>query len=259
MKRKARSRAEVIEMPEFQIDKFVTGFLLFLDMPGIFFVEARKRVRTASRNLETLNLKIQDHRRRVSSAAAENGTDHPDDPWTDIIHGVSGLETLLGKTVKDFAIADVLLVAAAESYINAIAKYVLTASDVAIFDKLSPTGKWLFLPQIMQLKWRPDSSKGHLLEFAAVVARRNKVVHPKQVSVKGAAQVDDFVSRLRLDGKLALRGVTAVKGLIAGISSSWRGSSGPDWLQEAKASSHPPCFTLGGPHIAARLGRGRKR
>jgi hypothetical protein len=258
MKRAAKSDVEVIEWPDFEIEKFVAQFPLFVDMPGIFLVEARKRVRTASRNLETLSLKIKEHHHRVSSVSIERDTGHPDDPWTELIHGVSAFETLFAKTVKDFAVADVLLVAAAESYINAIAEHVLSTADAAIFDKLSPTGKWLFLPQIMKLKWRPDTSKGNLSNFAAVVARRNKVVHPKQVSVKGIVSVDELVVRLRLDAKLAMRGIKAVEGLISGISMSWRGSFGPDWLKETSAKRHPPCFTLGGPHIGARLGRRRK-
>ena len=253
------SKNQAIETHDFDLERFVKDVPLLLDMPGIFYVEARKRIRTASRNLESLNLQLDQHQKRVLATASKNQSGHPDDPWTDVIHGVSGLETLFGKTIRDFAIADVLLVAAAESYINAIAEHVLPTADAAIFEKLTPTGKWLFLPKIMGLKWQPNTAKGDLQEFVAVVARRNRVVHPKKIGVKGTASVHDFVDRLRLDKDQSERGIRAVKGLIASISLSWRGSYGPDWLQESKANNHPPCFLMGGSSGYARLGRGGKK
>lgn len=231
---------------------------LYLDMPGIFFVEARKRARAASKTLEELHTKLKEHRARVRNTTRKVNSGHPDDPWTDVIHGVSGFENVFAKTVRDFSIADVLLVAAAESYINAVAEHVLTTADAALFDKLSPTGKWLSLPKVMNLKWRPATSKGDLKEFAAVVARRNRVVHPKQTGVKGTANVEDFIDRLRMNSKLADRGLQAVDGLIRGISLDWRGSYGPDWLEEKMANSRPPCFLLGNPAAPGHLGRGKR-
>ena len=257
MKRRSATH-EIIEMPDISVEQFVKALPLVLDMSGIFFVEARKRVRAASHNLEALNVKLQEHRKRLSKTNSKDSHAHPDNPWTDLIHGVSGLETIFGKTIRDFAVADVLLVASAESYINAIAEHVLSPVDASLFDKLSPTGKWLFLPGIMKLKWKPDSSKGHLHDFAAVVVRRNKFVHPKKIAVKNIANVQDLIGRLRMNTKLAERGLKSVEGLIASISSSWRGSSGPDWLIEGNANSHPPCFLVGSPEAYLRLGRSQK-
>ena len=255
---KKRSAVDVIEWPNFDIETFVSEVPLSLDMPGIFFVEARKRARSASLSLDKLKLQLRQHRTRVKNTTKKRNADHPDDPWTEIIHGVSGLETLFAKTIRDFSVSDVLLVAAAESYINAIADHVLTSTDAALFDKLSPTGKWLFLPKVMSLDWNPDTSKGHLKEFAAVVARRNKIVHPKKIEVKGAASVQDFVERLRMNAQVADRGISAVGGLISEISLHWRGSYGPALLQQSVANSHPPCFLIGTPQSPARLGRARK-
>ena len=255
---KKRSTIDVIEWPDFDIKQFVSDYPLSLDMPGIFFVEARKRARAASRSLENLNSQLRQHRLRVKNTAKKSNLTHPDDPWTEIIHGVSGLETLFAKTIRDFAVSDVLLVAAAESYINAIADHVLSSTDAALFDKLSPTGKWLFLPKVMSLDWNPDASKGDLKEFSAVVTRRNKIVHPKKIEVKGTANVHDFVERLRMNSKAADRGISAVGGLISEISLHWRGSYGPAWLKQSSANSHPPCFLLGTPQAPVRLGRARK-
>ena len=255
---KKRSTVDVIEWPNFDIKQFVSDVPLSLDMPGIFFVEARKRARAASRSLEKLNSQLRQHRTRVKNTTKKANAAHPDDPWTQIIHGVSGIETVFAKTIRDFSVSDVLLVAAAESYVNAIADHVLTPTDAALFDKLSPTGKWLFLPKVMSLDWNPDSSKGDLKEFAAVVARRNKIVHPKKIEVKGTANVQDFIERLRMNAQLADRGISAVGGLISDISLHWRGSYGPAWLQESAANNHPPCFLLGTPEAPARLGRARR-
>jgi hypothetical protein len=157
-----------------------------------------------------------------------------------------------------FLVADVLLVASAEAYINAIADHVLPTAEAQQFDKLSPVGKWLILPKIMKLKWKPQLSAGSLQECAAVVARRNRVVHPKPLVVESTAAVAALVRQLKLDARAADAGVNAVKDLFQRMSLAWRGSYGPDWLDARKSRVRPPCFILGGVQIAGRLGRARR-
>ena len=119
---------------------FATRMPLLLDMPGLFFVEASKRINRGAKNLDRLLVELTQHRERVSSAGSTHDLDAAEDGWTDVLQGVGSLEPLFGATISDLAVADVLLVAAAESYINAIASHVLSAANAEHFDKLSSVG-----------------------------------------------------------------------------------------------------------------------
>ena len=238
------------------VQTFATRLPLLLDTPGLFYVEARTRIARGTKGLAKLLPELKKHRSRVVAAIATNGSD-VEDAWIDVIQGVGSLETTFGATIREFGVADVLLVAAAESYINAIAAHILNGADAEHFDKLSPVGKWLFLPQLMKLKWKPTLASGCLQQFAAVVARRNRIVHPRPLKVDGTVDVDAFIKQLKLDATSANAGVEAVKDLIRGISLAWRGGYGPDWLDPGKAANRPPCFILGTVEASGRLGRGR--
>jgi len=236
-------------------DYFGDHLSVQLDAPGLFYVEAHNRIRRGSEKLAQLQQELLKHRRRVERARTNSDEDAQESAWVDVVQGVGSLEPTYGRTISELLVADVLLVAAAEAYINAIANYVLVGAEADHFDKLTPVGKWLFLPPIMKLKWRPSLSNQPLQHFAALVARRNRVIHPKIIRVKGVAEVEDFLNTLRLDTKSATDGALAVKSLIQKISMSWRGSNGPDWLDEERAGKHPPCFVCGGPESPMRLGR----
>jgi hypothetical protein len=243
-----------IELSDNFSELFATSCPVSLDMPGILFVEAGRLIRKGSRNLEALKQQLAGHQARAVGARP---SDQNENTWTDLIHSASRLETLLAHVVRDFAVADVLLVGSAEAYVNVIAGHVLPSSERDHFDKLTPTGKWLFLPKIMKLSWKPKLSSGDLQNFAAVVARRNRVVHPKRIAVAGVTDVHQFADRLSLNADLAKRGLSSVAGLVRAMSMSWRGSSGPDWLRTENARSRPPCLIFGLPDSPGRLGRGR--
>jgi len=242
----------------FGADALATRLPLLLDIPGLFFVEARRRMHRAKKSLTQLLLELQSHAARVQRASTQLKGQEADDAWSNIIRQIGQLEALFGSTINDFLVADVLLVASAEAYINAIADHVLPTAEAQQFDKLSPVGKWLILPRIMKLKWKPQLSSGSLQEFAAVVARRNRVVHPKLLIVEGTAAVATFLKQLRLDARVADAGIKAVRDLFQQISLAWRGSYGPDWPDQRKYRVRPPCFVFGGAQIAARLGRARR-
>jgi hypothetical protein len=226
---------------------------LQVDTAGLLFVEARKRVHRGSLKLSSLRSDLDKHRRRVTKARSIADEDAQGSAWVDVIQGVGSLEPTYGATISELLVADVLLVAAAEAYINAIAGHILGSGEAEQFDKLTPVGKWLFLPKLLKLRWQPNLARPPLQQFAALVARRNRVIHPKVFRVKGVAAVEEFLETLRLDTKSAAEGVAAVKGLIQKISMSWRGSYGPDWLDEVSSKKRPPCFVSGGPETPGRL------
>ena len=227
---------------------------LNLDLPGILFVEAAARIQRGEKQISGLRRALKRHRKRLTWAQQAKSEDEVEDKWVDVIQGVGGLEPIFGATVREFAVADVLLVAAAEAYINSVAVHVLVRSEFEQFDKLSPVGKWLFLPKVMKLKWQLSLDKGCLQQFAAVVTRRNRVVHPRVIRVKSVSEVEAFLKQFSLDPHQAQKGLTAVADLIRGISFSWKGSYGPNWLEPAGASERPPCFFLGSVEASLRLG-----
>ena len=224
-------------------------------MPGLFFVEARRRIERGAGSLERLHDELTAHGRRVDAARTHVDEHKAEKSWIDVLEGVGSLEPLFGRTIREFSVADFLLVAAAEAFVNAVAAHVLPPAELENFEKLSPTGKWLFLPRIMKLKWKPKLDKGCLQQFASLVARRNRVVHPRVVRVKNTVEVGRFVDQLKLEAESANRGVECVRELIREISLSWRGGYGPDWLYGDSARKRPPCFVLGSIDAPARLGR----
>lgn len=248
-------------MPRLRSESMTAAFAqrmpLSVDMPGLLYVEALARIRKASARISELNNVLKRHSDRVLRARAHKDPDASDDAWVDIVQRVGSVEPLFGRLIRELAVADVLLVAAAESYINAVASHVLSGSEAGVFDGLSPVGKWLFLPRLMKLSWRPELGGPPLQQFAALVARRNKVVHPRPVRVAGTSEVGEFIRLLKLDSESAAAGAASVNDLIRALSLSWRGSSGPDWLSPERARRRPPCFVVGPVDAPGRLGRKR--
>jgi len=229
---------------------------LQLDAPGLLFVEARNRIQRGSSKLERLQRELEKQRSRLSKASSQTDELAHESAWVDVIQGIGSLEPVYGATIRELIVADILLVTAAEAYINEVAHHRLDRADAELFDKLSPLGKWLFLPKLLKLTWRPSLSRGPLQQFAALVARRNKFIHPKVFQVTGVAAIEEFLRILQLNANSAAQGVAAVGELIRSISKALRGSSGPDWLNESSAKKQPPCFVIGNPTSGyARLGR----
>jgi hypothetical protein len=254
----SRRNREVLYLNGPVAEVLATRVPVFLDTAGLFFVEASRRVERGARGLARILPELKAHTSRVATAR-RSATADDDSAWVEVIRELGRVETDFGATVNHFLIADVFLVAAAEAYINSVAAFVLPRGDFEHFDKLNPVGKWLFLPKIMKLKWKPSLSKGCLQQFAALVARRNRIVHAKQFKVGSAAQAEDFVRELRLEEPLARAGVKAVRELLRQFSLSWKGSYGPDWLDPKRSSMRPPCLLVGFPDAPVRYGRARRQ
>ncbi len=141
-RKNSRRKIEYIKLPV--AGDLASRLPLLLDMPGLLFVEARKRIDRGTRNLQKLRTQLAKHQQRVSNAASAQEPDEQENAWINVLQGVGSLEPLFGRTISDLAVTDVLLVAAAESYINAIAGQVLPSSDAEQFEKLSPVGKCSF-------------------------------------------------------------------------------------------------------------------
>ncbi len=237
-------------------DVLLTEFPLTMDTSGIFYVEARRRIRCGEKLLRQLQSELSTLEDAASNVAAMSATE---EERIDFILGIGGIETNFGKMTKEFFVADILLAASAEAYINLVARHVLSGTEAECFDKLSPVGKWLFLPRVMKLNWQPKMDSEPLQSFQALVKRRNQVVHPQPKKIPCLLKLAELMSRLGLDPKQSLRGANSVKNLISQFAKSWRGSNGPNWLHENSARRHPPCFTFGDPDRPMRLGRRRRK
>jgi len=170
-----------------------------------------------------------------------------------LFQGIGGLEPACGALVANIALIDIGLTAAAEAYINSVAEQVFTGKEAEHFDKLSPPGKWLLLPRVMGLKWQPKFGAEPLQGFSELVARRNRWLHPRVVRTSDIFDIKGLLEECGLDLSTCGRGVDSVRGLISGISDSWRGSFGPDWLYPESEYFREPCFYIGDVSASARF------
>jgi hypothetical protein len=93
-----KARKIVMSIPAPPVRVFATRMPLLLDMPGLFFVEACKRIDRGTQRLNRLIAELKHHRTRVSSAASASDPDAAEDAWTEVIQGVGSLEPLFGAT-----------------------------------------------------------------------------------------------------------------------------------------------------------------
>lgn len=244
-----------IELPEGFDEWFATKVRLNLDLPGIFFVEACERIESGQRRLLELRSLLNEHQTRV--IAARTPEEANEDSWTDVLQGVGGFEPLFALTIRDFSLADILLVACAEAYANAVSAHVLNGREAEFFGTLNPTAKWLFLPRVMRLKKKHDWAldREPLQSFAAVVARRNRLVHPKEVNVQGPVDAHSILDRMDIDPSKAVKGRDSVRDLIRGLCDAWKGSSGPLWLDPTNKRWNTHAFYLGNIEGGALLAR----
>ena len=253
-------RASSIEINmSFDLDVFANQMPLNLDLPGILYFEATKRIQAARVGFRLLEDALSKHLIRVRKTEEPLTESDFTDKWVDVIQGVGGLEPACAVVLTNVAIADISLVGAAEAFINTVAADALVGKEADHFDKLNPAGKWLFLPRMMNLDWQPQLGEEPLQSFSKLVARRNRWVHPKGVSVKGIRDLRAFLGRCGVDLPAAQHSIESVQTLIREFSLAWRGSFGPGWLDVESATERPPCFFIGTISAPARLGRPGER
>lgn len=235
---------------------WMSGFTLNLDLPGLLYVEAAKRIESAFVKLRGIELGLAKHSVRVSETGDSPNDEVAEDRWVDVIQGVGGFEPDCAAALTDLAVADITLVTSSEAYINLVAQHVLEGKESAHFDKLSPVAKWLFLPRIINLSWQPRLGEEPLQGFSELVSRRNRWIHPKGIiNPNGIVDLKGFLNQCGLDISTAHQGMKSVRELMQGFCMAWKGSYGPDWLDAESAKEHPPCFFLGDVELYARLGR----
>ncbi|MCK4850713.1 MAG: hypothetical protein KAT11_05140 [Phycisphaerae bacterium] len=240
-------------------DGFIESMLMHgtlnLDLAGIQFVEGWKHLcegRKMYAKLEPELKKLDDILRRVDKAM--KATDR-EDALVDVAQNIGGLEDSYSPVISHLGLAIILLVSSAEAYINDVASHILRRGEANHFDKLTPVGKWLFLPKVMKLGFQPDLGKSPLQEFSEVVTRRNVLLHPKPKRQRGMLQLPKFIELMGLDPDTGNKALESVRQLIRQFCLSWRGSYGPDWLYPDSEHFRIPGFYIGNIEASARLAR----
>lgn len=164
---------------------------LTLDLSGIFFVAA---VEHAALGNEAYNrakkelAKLQNpffhlgpiNTRRSARKSLKNVSE---EQLVDGLADLRRIEPFYEPVVRDFAIAMIAAVAAAESFVNEVADIVISGkAERSVFDKLPVQGKWLFLPNFVDTKKRKKlfrMDQGPLQAFCDAVRRRNALVISK--------------------------------------------------------------------------------
>lgn len=240
---------------DFTIEQLAKRIPLNLDLAGVFFHEAHERFEEGRLSLIRLEEELPLQDERVSRATTIMSDDERENAWVEAIQGVGGLEPSFSKVIREFTIGQILVVASAEAYVNAVAHYSLGGASAAQFDKLSPIGKWLFLPGVLGIKWKPDPALKPMQDFADLVGRRNRLIHPREIRIRGILDIRDFLMRIGADPDKASRDLKCVQSMIREFSLSWKGSYGPNWLEIDRAQKRPPCFFGGNIDGSVRFGR----
>ncbi|MGO9112504.1 MAG: hypothetical protein ACLP9L_25010 [Thermoguttaceae bacterium] len=119
--------------------------------------------------------------------------------------------------LEHIAIVHLLCTNCLEATINAIGKDLLNGSMFEEFDKLSLTGKWLFLPKIRGLKGF-DAGKEPFQSFKRMVSFRNVLTHYRPKKEDGPAfAVPMFLASLGLTVKDAENSVKVTRKMVGDI------------------------------------------
>jgi hypothetical protein len=242
-------------LPAGTIEKMFKMGHLNLDLAGILFVQACKHVELGTASYKGLNEEIEKHAKLLADCGDKIFQDESDDNLTKVIHSLSALEDKYAPVVTHFGVASILLVSSAESHINDISSAVLTGAEAEQFDKLTPVGKWLFLPKLMGLSFKPELGKAPMQDFDKLVKRRNRLIHAKPMRQTGLQDIPRFVEDLKMKPDEMARSLESVRQLIREFSLSWKGSYGPDWLNRDGENYRDPCFYFWNAEVPMRLGR----
>ncbi len=119
--------------------------------------------------------------------------------------------------LEHIAIVHLLCANCLEATINAIGKDLLTGSMFEEFDKLSLTGKWLFLPKIRELKGF-DPGKEPFQSFNRMIKFRNHLTHYRPKKEDGPAfAVPTFLASLGLTVEDAECSVKVTRKMVGDI------------------------------------------
>lgn len=225
---------------------------LNLDLAGIFFVNAKLQITQGEKTYMKLQNEIKKYRRYYEkrlSTHSINSTDF----ITYQLHKLRNIEVFYEPVVRHFSTAKILLVCCLEAYVNDIANVILNGKALEEFQKLSITGKWIFIQDLAQIKNKLLPGHHPLQDFIELNKERNKLVHFKGLKKDlQLLEIPNYLDELKLSPKDCNRNIEAVKNLIQMFSLEWIGSYGPGWIQEEEEYRNP-CFYLANRQIGSVL------
>jgi hypothetical protein len=235
----------------FTTPNFVKSFKLNLDLAGIYFVNAYMQIKQGEKEFKRLEKEIVKYHASYKRRAKKFGIES-EDFITYQLHKLRDIEVYYEPVVRNFATAKILLSCCAEAYVNEVANSVLTGSKFDEFDKLSLSGKWIFIQDIMKLKKLITVDKNPLQGFVQLIKERNKLVHFKgRKKELQLLEIPNYLEDFNLTPSDCNRNLENVRELIMRFSLNWIGSYGPDWLNvDDRGLYRNPCFFLGNREIA---------
>lgn len=243
----ATKKKETKKEPVDLVEIMLNNPLINLDLSGILYVSAHDHCVKDETNYKKPKNTIDEH--NSNKRKKGNMKWYSEIMW----RKMRELERVYEPVVREFATTKILLVNCAEAFINEVAACDLTNRQFAEFDKLSLTGKWLFLPMLLKLKKNPFTlDKDPMQSFAMLVTERNKLVHFKGSRVRLADHnLPNFIEDYKLTPKSCQQALKVVKTMIQKLEEIWVGSYGPDWLDVGQPTFRRPGFFMGARNCAS--------
>lgn len=235
--------------------RFIQNLRLSLDLAGILFVSAVEHAITGDAAYAILMKKLGAFQNPISKVgplnikrnARKTLKEIKEDQLTDALAELRGIEILYEPVVNSYALSNIAVVTAAETYINEVAQELIAGKAAKEhFDRLSVQGKWLFLPALIGKKNLFHLDREPLQSLNNAVRTRNKLVHFKgSGALLGAMHRPNFLPELGLLPQATKKSIEGVRHLIRDFDLAWIGSYGPDWLGTDEKDFRRPCFFAG--------------
>lgn len=223
-------------------------FKVNLDLAGVFYVNACLQFLEGEKEFKILEEEINIYEKNLKvKKEKEPDKLESDDFVTDQFSKLRELEIHYEPVVRYFSTVKILLVCCAETFVNELAAVALKGKSLEEFDKLSITGKWIFIQLLLKIEEPLEVGKKPFQDFTELVKERNKLVHFKGSKKSiDTFEIPTYIFDLKLTIKDCRKNLKSVKDLIREFSLKWKGAYGPDWLDiDDKESFRNPCFYLG--------------
>jgi hypothetical protein len=232
------NKKKVLEIDEL----LLKNMKLNLDLAGIYFVHSVQQLKEGQIFQKKLEVEIQKYNSSYQKRLKKHAL-LSEEFWPFQLHELRDIEVHYEPVVRCYSACKILLICAAEAYINEVAAVKLSGKVFSEFDKLSILGKWIFAQDVLKLKKKMNLGQNPLQDFASLISERNKLVHFKGMKKELLPlEIPDFLGDLGLNSDVCNKNIDAVRNLIRTFSLNWSGSNGPGWLDPFTKYYRNPCF-----------------
>lgn len=218
------------------LTKFETSLLI----DALYLHAARKALEEAKKSTKEIEKALgyfESLRQEESDILESHNGDSSDayDKLEPIYIAMDSADYSIGKAygphLQSIVIVHILSVATLEYHINFLARESLSGRFLVNFDRLSLDGKWLYLPNMLNLHGF-DPGKEPFQSFSRLLKYRNKLVHYKG---KREEWIDgkppSFLEEIGLTLNAAKKSISCVQNMILEISNQMK-KKPPFWLRD---------------------------